>query len=403
MKTTDLIPLILHELSDGDKYGFELSKSIELRSNGKIVIKQATLYTILKKLEKSKFISSYWQDSEIGGKRHYYKLTENGNSQLSTMPSVSVIIDKILKDGVDDVNLAEEPAPTKKDEIAFSEQKQINFEEEPKPVSIMDLLLEQQEEPKLKESVLPTDEVFASQNIDNLTESEINSSNAELLKNGQDVKTEQFASNKNVAKFTESEASTLSQSYKSQIEEKTKSQPAQPIKIQQPIVVESDGIKYVDYVNFKHSQKYLTAKKIARNMWLRVICSTAYLIVMSIISAIVKHFVGGGVIYNVALILALMVIVFYPTIYAVNYDKFCMHLKEAKFKYDYKKHLIISLSITLVMIVVVIISNVALGGNSISKLFGIKNFANIYAPILMLSTIMIDYLFLRIFIRKNKN
>ena len=46
MKTTDLIPLILYELGEGDKYGFELSKSIENLSNGKIVIKQATLYTI---------------------------------------------------------------------------------------------------------------------------------------------------------------------------------------------------------------------------------------------------------------------------------------------------------------------------------------------------------------------
>ena len=78
MKTADLIPLILLELNECDKYGFELTKSIENKSHGKIIIKQPTLYTILKKLEKTKFITSYWQDSEIGGKRHYYKITDNG-------------------------------------------------------------------------------------------------------------------------------------------------------------------------------------------------------------------------------------------------------------------------------------------------------------------------------------
>ena len=57
MKTADLIPFILLELNDCDKYGFELTKNIETKSGGQIVIKQPTLYTLLKKLEKSKFIA----------------------------------------------------------------------------------------------------------------------------------------------------------------------------------------------------------------------------------------------------------------------------------------------------------------------------------------------------------
>ena len=98
MKTADLIPLILHELNDGDKYGFELTKEIEDKSNQQIQIKQPTLYTVLKKLEKSKFITSYWQDSEIGGKRHYYKITDNGKAQLQTLPSFDESLNAILLD-----------------------------------------------------------------------------------------------------------------------------------------------------------------------------------------------------------------------------------------------------------------------------------------------------------------
>ena len=104
MKTADLIPLILIELADGDKYGFELTKSIEDKSNRQIQIKQPTLYTVLKKLEKSKFISSYWQDSEIGGKRHYYKITENGRAQIATLPSFSVCIENILNEDQQEID-----------------------------------------------------------------------------------------------------------------------------------------------------------------------------------------------------------------------------------------------------------------------------------------------------------
>ncbi|MBQ3502717.1 MAG: helix-turn-helix transcriptional regulator, partial [Clostridia bacterium] len=95
MKTTDLIPLILYQLVDSDKYGYEIVKEIEDASSGIITIKQPTLYSLLKKLEQGKFISSYWQDSEIGGKRHYYKLTDNGKAQLDTYPAYESIIKEI--------------------------------------------------------------------------------------------------------------------------------------------------------------------------------------------------------------------------------------------------------------------------------------------------------------------
>lgn len=107
MKTTDLIPILLYQLKDGDKYGLELVESIKSASAGQLEIKQPTLYPLLKKLEKSKFISSYWQDSEIGGKRHYYKITENGLLQLDTYPPIEDLLKNALDDD-DSVELHEE-------------------------------------------------------------------------------------------------------------------------------------------------------------------------------------------------------------------------------------------------------------------------------------------------------
>ena len=100
MKTTDLIPIILYQLKDGDRYGYEIIKQIEDLSEGKIIIKQPTLYSVLKKLEQNRFITSYWQDSEIGGKRHYYKLTDNGILQLSTYPALQQLITDALDEDI---------------------------------------------------------------------------------------------------------------------------------------------------------------------------------------------------------------------------------------------------------------------------------------------------------------
>lgn len=70
--------IILKTMLDGDKYGLDIIKEVESRSNGTYELKQPTLYSCLKRLENQELISSYWLDSDIGGKRHYYKLTEKG-------------------------------------------------------------------------------------------------------------------------------------------------------------------------------------------------------------------------------------------------------------------------------------------------------------------------------------
>ena len=70
--------IILKSLYHGDKYGLEIIQEIEEKSNGQYELKQPTLYSCLKILENQGLISSYWEDSEIGGRRHYYKLTDQG-------------------------------------------------------------------------------------------------------------------------------------------------------------------------------------------------------------------------------------------------------------------------------------------------------------------------------------
>lgn len=70
--------IILESLYSGEKYGYEIIKEVEEKTNGKVKLKQPSLYSSLKRFETKNYIKSYWADSDIGGKRHYYSLTNEG-------------------------------------------------------------------------------------------------------------------------------------------------------------------------------------------------------------------------------------------------------------------------------------------------------------------------------------
>lgn len=70
---------ILKTLVTSDKYGYEIIKEVEEYSEGKIVLKQPSLYSSLSRFEEKGIVSSYWGDSDIGGRRHYYHLTPLGH------------------------------------------------------------------------------------------------------------------------------------------------------------------------------------------------------------------------------------------------------------------------------------------------------------------------------------
>ena len=76
--------IIMKSLQSGDKYGYEICQEIEKKTNGHYILKQPSLYSGLKRLEAQKCVESYWGDSEIGGRRHYYRLTDIGKKKLES-------------------------------------------------------------------------------------------------------------------------------------------------------------------------------------------------------------------------------------------------------------------------------------------------------------------------------
>ncbi|MCH5159276.1 MAG: helix-turn-helix transcriptional regulator [Clostridiales bacterium] len=72
--------IILCSLYKEDKYGYEIAKEIKNRTSNRYQIKNATLYSYLKRLEDDHLIASYWGETSNGGRRRYYSLTNIGRA-----------------------------------------------------------------------------------------------------------------------------------------------------------------------------------------------------------------------------------------------------------------------------------------------------------------------------------
>ncbi|MBE5731219.1 MAG: hypothetical protein E7350_04655 [Clostridiales bacterium] len=114
--------IILKALQAGDRYGYDIIKEIEQKSEGQYIIKQPTLYSCLKRLEVQGFVKSYWGSKSIGGRKKYFTLTDMGRELFvknkNDWDYSRDIINKLISD--DDytaVDFEEENLPTEHVEI----------------------------------------------------------------------------------------------------------------------------------------------------------------------------------------------------------------------------------------------------------------------------------------------
>ena len=70
--------MILALLLDGPSYGYEISKEISRRTDGKYVIKETTLYSAFNRLEKNGYVTSFYGTQSGGKRRTYYQITQMG-------------------------------------------------------------------------------------------------------------------------------------------------------------------------------------------------------------------------------------------------------------------------------------------------------------------------------------
>lgn len=94
--------IILKSLYLEDKYGYEILNEIKDKSKGMYTLKQPTLYSCLKRLEKQGYIRSYKGDTSNGAQRVYYSLQPAGRAFLESdqhqWEFSRTIIDSLLSD-----------------------------------------------------------------------------------------------------------------------------------------------------------------------------------------------------------------------------------------------------------------------------------------------------------------
>jgi len=92
--------IILGLLLNGDKYGYEITKLVSELSSHLYELKEATMYSSLKRLEIDEHITSYWGDESQGGRRKYYRITASGRelykNNRQSWSYAKKILDKLL-------------------------------------------------------------------------------------------------------------------------------------------------------------------------------------------------------------------------------------------------------------------------------------------------------------------
>ncbi|QOR36041.1 PadR family transcriptional regulator [Clostridium sp. 'deep sea'] len=93
--------IILRVLITADSYGYQIIKTIYNDSEKIYQLKEPSLYTSLRRLEKQRYIKSYWGNESQGGRRKYYSITASGklayHNNLSEWKQAQKLINKLIE------------------------------------------------------------------------------------------------------------------------------------------------------------------------------------------------------------------------------------------------------------------------------------------------------------------
>jgi PadR family transcriptional regulator PadR len=86
--TKDLVaasatPLVLGILAQEESYGYAILKQVSEVSSGRLEWSDGLLYPLLHRLERLGHVESYWRAPHGGRRRKYYRITEQGRTELT--------------------------------------------------------------------------------------------------------------------------------------------------------------------------------------------------------------------------------------------------------------------------------------------------------------------------------
>lgn len=85
LKRGSLELIVLHLLSLGEAYGYQIVTTLTERTGGGLEVTDGTLYPVLYRLERAGFVAVRWETPQRGVPRKYYRLTEAGQEELGRL------------------------------------------------------------------------------------------------------------------------------------------------------------------------------------------------------------------------------------------------------------------------------------------------------------------------------
>ncbi len=74
--------LILDVVSRAPSYGYQIAQTVLSQSSGYFELKEGSLYPALHRLERQKWLSSFWEQAPEGRRRKFYRITPSGQKAL---------------------------------------------------------------------------------------------------------------------------------------------------------------------------------------------------------------------------------------------------------------------------------------------------------------------------------
>ena len=91
------VPIVLSVLKEGDSYGYEIVRKVKNMTNKEVKWNEPSIYPVLKKLEKSGLIKSYWVTEKVERPRKYYSILPKGNKQLEQNKHEWIVFNSVLE------------------------------------------------------------------------------------------------------------------------------------------------------------------------------------------------------------------------------------------------------------------------------------------------------------------
>jgi PadR family transcriptional regulator PadR len=76
---------VLAVLREGESYAFDIVRV--LANAGELVTSEGTIYPLLARLRRDRFVTTSWRESDAGPPRRYYRITDSGQQALSAFGS----------------------------------------------------------------------------------------------------------------------------------------------------------------------------------------------------------------------------------------------------------------------------------------------------------------------------